>query len=168
MMDVNLLLIKNPNLKEFFDKKVNNRFENIIKSDAKERNKDVFYASNLPIEEDESEKDNKPNKIKRLYRDIVKVTHPDKINDLSLNEIYIKSTNMYEANDIAGMYSICSNLKIDYEFDDDDLDRVNNKLELLKSKISFVESTFTWRWHYSKTQEEKDKLVLLFIKMQLQ
>jgi hypothetical protein len=51
--------------------------------------------------------DLKSTKIRKLYRDIVKVTHPDKVDNKSLNDIYIESTKCYDENDKIGIYKIC-------------------------------------------------------------
>jgi hypothetical protein len=35
------------------------------------------------------------------------VTHPDKVDNKSLNDIYIESTKCYDENDKIGIYKIC-------------------------------------------------------------
>ncbi len=186
MMEVNSFLERNKELKDIFDKKVNERIEDIIKKSKDNETKDIikFEETNdnkedegdnneIPEESDEVTevdediKDIKSNKIKKLYRDIVKLTHPDRVNDERLNEIYIKSTNMYDNNDLASIYAICNELNIEYEIDEDDADNITMKIKTLKDRIVFVESTFTWKWHYSQTQQEKDNLIFLYIRMQI-
>lgn len=185
MMEVSSFLDRNKELKDIFDKKVNDRVEDIIKKSQESENKDiiVFEKSDETIE-DESEVitddnqeiedieennivDIKSSKIKKLYREIVKLTHPDRVNNQELNDLYIKSTNMYDNNDLASIYAICNELNIEYEIDEDDADNITMKIKTLKDRIVFVESTFTWKWHYSQTQQEKDNLVFLYIRMQL-
>lgn len=192
MMDVNSFLEKNPDLKELFDKKISDKIETIIKKNQDIENTDLIKREedennnseeettqpiegeneSIPDENKEEEvqdkEDTKPLKLKKLYRDIVKVTHPDKVKDKKLNEIYIKATRMYDVNDLAGIYSICNELKIEYEIDENDAENINIKIKTLKDRIGFVESTFTWKWHYSKNAQEKEQLVFLYIRMQLQ
>ena len=120
------------------------------------------------IESDFEYNDAKPIKLKKLYRDIVKITHPDITKDKKLNDIYIKATNMYDKNDLGGIYSICSELKIYYDLDESDADNISLRIKTLKDRIDFVESTFTWKWHYSNTPQEKEQVVFFYIRAQLQ
>jgi hypothetical protein len=74
---------------------------------------------------------------------------------------------MYDKSDLAGIYSICSELKIDYEIDEDDADNIISKIKYLRERIGFTESTITWVWHHSKTKQERDQIILYYIKMQI-
>ena len=196
MQDVNKFLDKHPNLKEMFDKKINDRIQDIINknkvnentdlikredgnndtenvrtdgndnegsSEEKEKNKEDIQNT----EEDEIA-DIKSSKIKKLYREIVKLTHPDRVKNKKLNDLYLKATDFYDKNDIAGIYAICSELKIDYDIDEEDAVNIMDKIRSLKDRIGFVESTFTWKWHYCKTDQEKEQLIYLYIRAQIQ
>jgi hypothetical protein len=174
---VNDLLIKHPDLKDIFDKKINSKIENVFKkrqeiikgiteSDEKEISLDEFIDE---IVEQTSfvEVEIEVSKIKKLYREIVKRTHPDKVSNKKLNELYLKSTFFYEANDIAGIYSICDELDLDYEVDEKDNKMIVDKINNLKSRITFMESTITWKWFHSEDEKEKEQLVLRYIENQL-
>jgi hypothetical protein len=166
---VDNFLKKNPNLKEVYDKIVNNKIDQIIKN--KKYNSEIdknLHNEEVPKKNDNNfQETNKSTKLKKLYREIVKLTHPDKVNNKKLNNIYIKATSSYNNNDITSIYSICDNLNIDYEIDDEDNYLISDKIKNIKQKIEFIESTFTWRWIYSKSQEEKDNIILKFIKTQI-
>lgn len=187
MMDVSSFLEKNPTLKDLFDKKISEKIDNIIKKGQENDNTDIIKRDEEDNEtntdtkeenestpdEDQSEEiqnteDTKPAKIKKLYREIVKMTHPDRVKNKKLNEIYIKATGMYDKNDMAGIYSICNDLKIEYDLDEGDAENIDIKIKTLKDRIGFIESTITWKWYYSKTPQEKEQLVFLYIRMQLQ
>lgn len=189
MMDVSDFLKRNPTLKELFDKKVSEKIEDIIKKGEENENTDIVKredeinetdmetetkeeGESIPNENKEEEiqntEDTKSAKIKKLYREIVKMTHPDIVKNKKLNEVYIKATGMYDKNDISGIYSICNDLKIEYDLDEGDADNINIKIKTLKDRIGFIESTITWKWHYSKTPQEKEQLVFMYIRMQLQ
>ncbi len=174
---VNDLLIKHPDLKDIFDKKINSKIENVFKkrqeiikgiteSDEKESSLDEFIDE---IVEQTSfvEVEIEVSKIKKLYREIVKRTHPDKVSNKKLNELYLKSTFFYEANDIAGIYSICDELDLDYEVDEKDNKMIVDKINSLKSRITFMESTITWKWFHSEDEKEKEQLILRYIENQL-
>jgi hypothetical protein len=171
---VNDLLEKHPMLKDIINKKNNKRadlvFSDIIK-EALDKDDEILEEEELVEdfinEEFVIEIDPKEVKMKKLYRDIAKLTHPDKIVSEKLNDLYLKSTKFYKNSDITGIYYICDELGITYEIDDKDNEMISNKINNLKSRISFMESTLTWRWYHSDNEKEKEQIVLSYIKMQL-
>ena len=171
---VNDLLEKHPMLKEVIDKKnkkrVDSLFSDIIK-DALDKDNEIEeeeeFVEEFINEEVVSEVNPREVKMKKLYRDIAKLTHPDKIVSEKLNDLYLKSTKFYKNSDITGIYYICDELGITYEIDDEDNEMINNKINNLKNRISFMESTLTWRWYHSESEKEKEQIVLSYIKMQL-
>ena len=171
---VNDLLEKHPMLKEVIDKKNNKRvdsvFSDIIK-EALDKDSEILEEAELVEEfineEVINEVDPREVKMKKLYRDIAKLTHPDKIVSEKLNDLYLKSTRFYKNSDITGIYYICDELGITYEIDDKDNEMIIGKINSLKNRISFMESTLTWRWFHSESEKEKEQIVLSYIKMQL-
>jgi hypothetical protein len=171
---VNDLLEKHPMLKEVIDKKNTKRgdslFSDIIK-EALDKDNEISEEEELVEEfineEVISEINPREVKMKKLYRDIAKLTHPDKIVSEKLNDLYLKSTKFYKNSDITGIYYICDELGITYEIDDTDNEMITGKINNLKNRISFMESTLTWRWYHSDSEKEKEQIVLSYIKMQL-
>ena len=170
---VNDLLEKHPMLKEVIDKKNNKRvdslFSDIIK-DALDKDNEIEeeeLVEEFINEEVVSVVNPREVKMKKLYRDIAKLTHPDKIVSEKLNDLYLKSTKFYKNSDITGIYYICDELGITYEIDDEDNEMITNKINSLKNRISFMESTLTWRWYHSENEKEKEQILLSYIKMQL-
>ncbi len=173
---VNELLLKHPDLKDIFDKKINSKIENVFKK-REEKIKEIIESDGeMSLDEFideiiESNTDSKViievSKIKKLYREIVKRTHPDKIKNKKMNELYLRSTFFYESNDIAGIYSICDELNIEYEVDEKDNKMISDKIKNLKSRINFMESTITWKWFHSENEKEKEQLILRYIESQL-
>lgn len=104
--------------------------------------------------------------LKQIYLEIVKSTHPDKVKNLKLNELYIEATQAYEANDIVTLYKVCSELLIDFEFDQDEINKIKERIDNYKNQINFLESTYTFKWLKSD-DIEKDKIILNFIKNRL-
>jgi hypothetical protein len=185
LKDVNDFLGKNQELKDLYEKSINSKIDDFfdnIKSDTdvgdfqghKIDESDETIESEINIEDidieevdSEIESNEKSPKLKKLYREIVKATHPDKVKNKKLNEKYIQATVFYDQDDLAGLYLICDEVGIEYEITEDDDLLIKSKINKLKEKILFMESTFTWKWYYSKSQEEKDNLILNFIKIQL-
>ena len=88
--------------------------------------------------DDEVETIEKNPKLKSLYRVIAKTTHPDKINDDSLKELYLEATKAYENNNLLPIISICDKLKIPYEVDDGEFEFIKEQIEYLKKGGNLV------------------------------
>jgi hypothetical protein len=108
-----------------------------------------------------------PSKIKKLYREIVKQTHPDKVKNKKLNGLYLVATKAYEQDDLLKIYAVCSELDIEYEIEDIDYQNIVNRISMLKDRINFLESTYTWKWHHSQDPKEKENIILKYISSQL-
>lgn len=180
--NVNEFLKERPVLKEKFDKKMGKKFDDATDNKSNDgNNKDEEggekvnpdqIEDNLNDDSDVSDeveiepKKEKSPKVKKIYREIVKLTHPDKVKVKKLNDLYLKATEYYESDDITGLYTICNELGIEYELDESDNESILLKIKSLKGKIGFIESTFTWKW-YSAKDKEKENLILNYIQLQL-
>jgi hypothetical protein len=113
-----------------------------------------------PNSVDKSTKD----KVKKLYREIAKVTHPDKAKTDEHTGLYMQATVAAEEFDLFTLYEICAKLDISHSIDVEDKDilkiRINKKRDELKS----IESSFIWLYVHAQTEEEKQKLINHFIK----
>lgn len=153
---VNDFLNNHEELKDIFDKKIESKISKIFKDkqDKIEEKKEAKIGI-------------KTDKIKKLYREIAKITHPDKTDNKKLNEDYLKATNFYNLSDIPGTYSLCDELEIVFEIDDDDIELIANKINNLKERIKFMESTMTWVWYKTDDEIEKNKIIIEYIKKRL-
>ena len=136
---------------------------NIVVDDSKnepknnEKKKDPIY--NL-AEFTESTKA----KMKKIYRDIVKLTHPDKVSDERLNAVYIEAKDAYYHNDIMELFYICDSLKIEVEIEESDIVTFNRIVEEKKKRSKSMEQSYLWLWVIAPTEEEKLSIVELFVK----
>jgi hypothetical protein len=170
---INNFLIENPELKEIYEKKVE---ESIEKSIKKFEEADIFdqvieeeeTTTDTEGETEEEIKEKVNNKeIKKIYREIAKLTHPDRVKKKNLNDLYIKATEYYENNNKIGLYKICTELGIEFQLIDEDENYINQKITELRQKINFIESTFTWKWFNSQNDEEKNQILMNYIKLRI-
>jgi len=179
--NINEFLLRHPELKSMIDKRMNDKVDRMVRERERADNEsqkekvinDEHTEENQSVEEKEEEKvnDNKvvrSEKIKKLYREIVKLTHPDKVRDSKLNDLYIKSTKSYDENDLISIYAICSELHIEYESDETDNVFISDRITVLKERINFMESTFTWKWYTADDNRQKDDVLMNYIRAQLQ
>jgi len=101
--------------------------------------------------------------VKKTYRDICKITHPD-IDTEGIHEDTFKLASLaYNSNNPMQLFEICDNLNIKYLITDEDLERVNAELEDIESQIKNISGTFIFKFNEIQDEKEKEKLIDLFI-----
>lgn len=100
-------------------------------------------------------------KIKSVYREIVKITHPDKVDNYKLNNVYLDAIKSYESGDIVGIYKISVDLSIDFDWTENEILEIVNNINDLKLKIELIKSSYTYKWIKS---DSKNKVVIDYIK----
>lgn len=162
IININTFLDNYPELKEIYNERIDSQ---IIKN--------IEYKINLELSDDESDineinNDDKQKHIKKIYREIVKLTHPDIVSDKLLNEYYIKATNQYNVNNEVGIYKICMDLNIDKYLDDIDSKIIEKQIGDIKNRISFLENTLAWIWLNTQNENERKELIVKYIRARLQ
>ena len=163
---VNIFLEGHPELKELYDRRITETLNNNFIKKAEEINKIKESEEVNEVVESDVYIIEKSPKLKKAYRDIVKVTHPDKVVKESLNNLYMKATNYYDNNDTIGLLKICYELSINFEIDEEENALIRDRINDIKNKINFLESTITWKWLESD-DSEKNELMFNFIKMRI-
>lgn len=107
--------------------------------------------------------DSTKKKVKKIYREIVKITHPDKINSDMYLDVYVKATKAADEYNIFDLFTICVELNIEIELDFEDIDVLNFLIQSKKNEIKKIESSFIWLWINAQNEEEKDKVVNMFV-----
>lgn len=169
-------------MSDYEDKVASSNMKDLVKSESKnsideesnnEEDNDDYSGRSFYEDEDldiseKSESEIKSNKkIKKLYRDIVKLTHPDVVKNKKLNDLYVQATILYESNDISGLYLICNELGIEYDIDVDEIGLIDTNIKIFKSKIDLIESSFTYVWYNSNNETEKNNIIVSFIHKQV-
>jgi len=154
---------------KYFFESVDNLLENYpdLKKVWNEKNSQTveFVPENVVVENIQV-KSKVDNKVKKIYREIVKSTHPDKIKNSKLNELYLEATFAYESNDIVTLIKVSSELLIDLKFDDKELESIKERISQIREQIQFLESTYTFKWLKS-SDVDKNKVILSFIQNRL-
>ncbi len=154
---------------KYFFESVDNLLENYpdLKKVWNEKNSQTveFVPENVVVENIQV-KSKVDNKVKKIYREIVKSTHPDKIKNSKLNELYLGATFAYESNDIVTLIKVSSELLIDLKFDDKELESIKERISQIREQIQFLESTYTFKWLKS-SDVDKNKVILSFIQNRL-
>ena len=169
MIYISEFLEENPELKKLYTSRIDARVEQIINKKIEKSSVELGDNSsvNQEIEENSENQIIVPSKIKSLYREIVKLTHPDIIKRKNMNDIYINATKYYTLNDKVGIFKICDELNIDYDLDDEDVVEISDKINLTKEKLFFLESTLTWKWFNTDDDLQKKIIMVDYIKQRL-
>lgn len=168
MSDVSEFLEQHPDIKEVFDKTMDRRMaEAVSRASAKaEASSSEDYRNQSQETQETKEKKTNP-KLKTAYREIVKRTHPDKVDDPRLNQLYIDASNFYGEGDLLSIYSICDQLGLCYEFGDDDLVDLKTRINRVREKIEIIESATTWVWHNADDERFKSDVVVRYVLTQI-
>lgn len=162
MESLNGFLEKNIELKEIFEKKTNAGIDMIRERSSENAVENSPSSVEIAIV-DKAANEN----IRKIYRSVAKKTHPDKISDARLNDIYIMAREMYESNDVMGIYSICDQLGIPYEISVEDLATLKDRISMIKDRVAFMESTFSWKWHHSEDEGERSRMLFEYVKSKI-
>jgi hypothetical protein len=126
--------------------------------------KPIIKTENIKKEgKPENVSDSTKSKVKKIYREIVKLTHPDRVNSEEMIEVYHKATIAADNYNILELFQICVDLKINIELDMEDVDVLNFLIQKKKEEIKKIETSFIWLWINAKTDEEKYKVVKMFV-----
>ena len=103
------------------------------------------------------------NKCKKIYREIVKLTHPDKVESEWLLDLYIKSKKAYEEFNLFELYLIGLKLDINITLEKEDMETLNQTIEKKRGEIDYIESSWIWLWINSETEEDCQTIINNFI-----
>jgi hypothetical protein len=158
MKSVSNFLDSHPHLKQVFEERLSKSNDNVS----------INKGDNLDSNENESIiEENKEPKLKNLYRKIAKTTHPDKLKDDNLKELYLEATSAYETNNILAIFAVCDKLKIPYDVTEEEFNLLKKEIKSVKNQVVFLETTFTWQWFNQEDTKNKDLIILNFIKSQM-
>jgi len=136
-------------------------FEN-KKKEIEEALKEEEYADNLEKRVFTEDPD-----IKRIYRSIVKLTHPDKIKlenknrQTILKKYYLEATDSYNKQNLYEIVRIATLLNVDIgDLSDENLDRLEECLKILKKDIKVIESTLPWKY-FEELRDDIQRKILI-------
>lgn len=114
------------------------------------------YLDNIEKRSFKEDKD-----IKRIYREIVKKTHPDRIGSDLFKEQYILATVAYEFQKLYDIIKIALSLNIEIgDLSEENLDKLEIELKDIKNNIKQIESNIVWQYYEKLDSPFKRKMLL--------
>jgi hypothetical protein len=136
------------------------------------KSSDKLDHNNLPLEESDNKKKPHPSWAKKLFRDIVKETHPDHFpkgmrnsRKKNLTEIYEKTVKKYKENSYADLIDSAIKLGIDIgEVSEDHVSATSLKIKSLVSQIDKIKNSIYWHWAHGN-EDQKMSILKKFVEM---
>ena len=104
-------------------------------------------------------------KVKKIFRDIAKLTHPDKVDDEKLTTLYIEAKVAYDNYDLFELYFISNKLNIILDLGEDDINVLTTLIDHKKQSLKGIETSFIWKWVHSNDETEKERLINDFVEI---
>lgn len=92
----------------------------------------------------------------------MKKTHPDKVNSEDLVEIYIKSKEAYETNNILELSYNASKLNINVDLSEIEIEIIKDLVTQKRESLEKIEKSWLWMWYKAGTETEKDNVIKLY------
>lgn len=108
-------------------------------------------------EEEETTKDAKPEKLKKLYRKLSTFLHPDKGGS---PEVFSQLKEFYEAKNLIELLKLAGENNIEVEIEEEDRVLIENSCSNISHKIQNVQSTLSWLYF---TGDKKKKLQVIMM-----
>jgi len=136
-----------------------------IKEEKSEEDEEIIPPEEREIIKkinDEDLTDETKKRMKSMFREIMKKTHPDKVQSEELVDIYIKSKEAYETNDILGLCFYANKLNVIVELSDMEIEILKDMIKKKKEELDSIEKSWLWLWYKAGTEQAKDNVVKLY------
>ena len=115
--------------------------------------------------EEEILKTEAPPEIKKLYRQIALNTHPDKIEDEYLNDIFTQAVAALEQENWMLLVELAGEIKLDINFlSDETCEIIEKSIEKTEAQIGAIRNSFSFMWANQKSEQDRKLFTLLFYK----
>lgn len=150
-------------MKEVQSKKTPEQRENEVNNipPPPNENEEIKPKDIIDVSEDEMDK------IKKIFREIVKICHPDKSGGEQFINEYMLAKEAYEKNDLLTLYTISAKLDIIVDIDENNVFLLKRNIEQKRKELIELEKSFLWLWVHSPNDFEKNKIIEMFIQQNL-
>jgi len=113
------------------------------------------------IQDDELDAETKK-MLKKVFRDVMKKTHPDIIKTEEYLDFYRLAKEAYDTNNIVELVLIASKLNVDFELNEKHVEFIKRIIEIKKKEMEAFQKSYLYMWAHAKSPAEKKAIVELF------
>ena len=106
-----------------------------------------------------------PKHLKSVYREVAKITHPDKLKDLPELErlqkenLFIRAQKAFNNENFIDLMDVALHLNVKFpDPTEEDVDLAKGNVNKVRLKIKTIEKSTAWRWYHS---DEDEKVLLM-------
>ena len=108
-----------------------------------------------------------PPEVKKMFKKIASVCHPDKIEELPngpnktwLQNLYIRARHALENSDFFELLRISQDLDLETpEITEEQIVQIEQQIKDIKKELNMLESTIAWHWYFAKDEATKQKIL---------
>jgi len=110
---------------------------------------------------------NAPPEIKKMFKKIASICHPDKIEEIPegpnktwLENLYTRARKALEDCNFFELLRIYQDLELEPpEITEEQIIEIENKIKDIKKELNMLESTIAWHWYFAKDEATKEKIL---------
>lgn len=110
--------------------------------------------------EDELLSDETKKRLKTMFREIMKKTHPDKVNSEDLVHFYVLAKEAYEENNIVQLAFVAQQINVDVDLGDEEIDFIKQLIKEKQNEVKGKETSWLWLWYKAEGQEELQEKIM--------
>ena len=143
------------------------RLQEIQKMEQENPEGEPKIPTDIPLDEDglveSSNASDTPDELKKLYRSIAQKTHPDKVQDEGLNEIFKQAAEAVEEENWMLLVELAGELRLDIEFlSDETLEIVERSIERNQKEIAGIKNSFSYIWSQQRDDRSREIFKAMF------
>ncbi len=157
-----------PQFMESFLEKTSKVSEKEEEKKSKEDIKDKDRKESKPKEkkpikkkiEDDLLSDETKKRLKTMFREIMKKTHPDKVNSEDLVHFYVLAKEAYEENNIVQLAFVAQQINIDVDLGEDEIEFIKQLIKEKQDEVKGKETSWLWLWYKAEGNEEMQEKIM--------
>jgi hypothetical protein len=110
--------------------------------------------------EDDKLSDETKKRLKTMFREIMKKTHPDKVNSGDLVHFYVLAKEAYEENNIVQLAFVAQQINVDVDLGDEEINFIKQLIKEKQNEVKGKETSWLWLWYKAEGQEELQEKIM--------
>jgi len=110
--------------------------------------------------EDDKLSDETKKRLKTMFREIMKKTHPDKVNSEDLVHFYVLAKEAYEENNIVQLAFVAQQINVDIDLGEDEIEFIKQLIKEKQNEVKGKETSWLWLWYKAEGDGELQEKIM--------